>query len=462
MLLQALRAEFGPMLRLAVPVVTVQLGLMAMGVVDTMMVGRVSPVALAAVALGNLYFFNALIFPFGVLTALDPLFSQAVGAGDHAAVARDLRRGLALAFALAIPFSLVQWPAARALAWAGQPAEVVPDAAAYVHASIPGVFPFLAFLVLRQALQALSRTGPVVVAILGGNVLNVLLNAVLIYGAGPVPALGAVGSAWASTISRWAMVLGLLAAGDELRRLVFARAPGAAALPLLARTLRLGSPIGAQYLLEIGAFGVVGLLMGRLGTVEVAAHQVTLNLASLTFMVPLGVATAAAVRVGHAVGRMDPPGPAGLPGSRCCWGPGSWRSAPRLPRHPGRARRGLHAPRAGGGAGGDAPAHRGRVPGVRRPAGRRRRHPAGARAHEDRDGGQHRGVLGLRHPRLPGPGLPSWPGTRGTLVGAGAGLAGVAVVLLWRVRVGLRGRLRRLAVDDVSASQLPAGPSRWI
>ena len=207
-----------------------------------------------------------------------------------------------------------------------------------MRASIPGVFPFLAFLVLRQALQALSRTGPVVVAILGGNLLNVLLNALLIYGAGPVPALGAVGSAWASTISRWAMVVGLLAAGgSELRRLVFARAPGAVALPLLARTLRLGSPIGAQYLLEIGAFGVVGLLMGRLGTVEVAAHQVTLNLASLTFMVPLGVATAAAVRVGHAVGRLDHPGPAGLPGSRCCWGPGSWRCAPRR-SSPSRAR----------------------------------------------------------------------------------------------------------------------------
>jgi len=295
------------MLRLSVPVVTVQLGLMAMGVVDTMMVGRVSPVALAAVALGNLYFFNALIFPLGVLTALDPLFSQAVGAGDRGAVARDLRRGVALAALLSLPFTLLMWPAAAVLRQLGQPPEVVPVAGAYVRASIPGVFPFLAFLVLRQALQALSRTGPVVAAILGANVLNALLNVVLIYGAGPLPALGAVGSAWASTVSRWAMVGGLLlAGGGELRHLVFARVKGAVSLPLLARTLRLGSPIGAQYALEIGAFAVVGLLMGHLGAVEVAAHQVTLNLASLTFMVPLGVSTAAAVRVGHAVGAADP------------------------------------------------------------------------------------------------------------------------------------------------------------
>src|SRR4029079_16906818 len=209
----SLRGELAPMLRLSVPVVTVQLGLMAMGVVDTMMVGRVSPVALAAVALGNLYFFNGLIFPLGVLTALDPLFSQAVGAGDRGAVARDLRRGVALAALLSLPFTLLMWPAASVLRQLGQPTEVVPVAGAYVRASIPGVFPFLAFLVLRQALQALSRTGPVVAAILGANVLNALLNVVLIYGAGPLRAQGAVGSAWASTVSRWAMVGGLLLAG---------------------------------------------------------------------------------------------------------------------------------------------------------------------------------------------------------------------------------------------------------
>ena len=195
----------------------------------------------------------------------------------------------------------------------GQPAEVVPAAYA-LRASILGVFLFLAFL-LRQVL-GLSRTGPVVAAIIGANVLNVLLNTVLLYGAGPVPALGAVGSAWASTLSRWAMVGALLVAGGgELRHLVGARVHGAVAWPPLLRTLRLGSPIGLQYVLEMGAFGAVGLLMGRLGTVEVAAHQVTLNLASLTFMVPLGMATTAAVRVGHAVGRMDPPGARGAAGA---------------------------------------------------------------------------------------------------------------------------------------------------
>jgi len=448
-----LRGELRPMLRLSVPVVTVQLGLMAMGVVDTMMVGRVSPVALAAVALGNLFFFNALIFPFGVLTALDPLFSQAVGAGDRSAVARDLRRGLALAALLSIPFSILLWPAAPVLAQLGQPPDVVPVAGAYVRASIPGVFPFLAFLVLRQAMQALNRTGPVVAAIVGANVLNALLNVVLIFGAGPIPALGAVGSAWASTVSRWAMVVGLLlAGGGELRRLVRGRARGAVALPLLARTLRLGSPIGAQYLLEIGAFAVVGLLMGRLGTVEVAAHQVTLNLASLTFMVPLGISTAAAVRVGHAVGAADP----------------------------GAARRAATAALALGAGfmavcgvvflvfpGVLVRTYTGAAPVV----GLAMRLVPIAGVFQVFDGLQvvAAGILrGLGHMRTAmvvnvlgfwGFGVPvslslafrAGLGPVGLWWGLVAGLAGVALVLLWRVRVGLRSTLRRLIVDDAAS-----------
>ena len=447
-----LRDELRPMLRLSVPVVTVQLGLMAMGVVDTMMVGRVSPVALAAVALGNLYFFNALIFPFGVLTALDPLFSQAVGAGDRSSVARDLRRGIALAAILTLPFSLLQWPAGAVLAFLGQPPEVVPVAAAYVRASIPSVFPFLAFLVLRQALQALSRIGPVVAAIVGANVLNVLLNLVLIYGAGPVPALGAVGSAWASTVSRWAMVAGLLVAGGgELRRLVFPGVRGAVTVPVLVRTLRLGSPIGAQYLLEIGAFAVVGLLMGHLGAVEVAAHQVTLNLASLTFMVPLGVSTAAAVRVGHAVGAGDPPAARRAAAAALVLGAGfmalcgaaflvlpgvfvGWYSADA----PVVALAVLLVPIAG--------------------------------VFQVFDGLQvvAAGILrGLGHMRTAmvvnvvgfwAFGVPvslflafrAGLGPVGLWWGLVAGLCGVAAVLLWRVRVGLRGTLRRLTVDDAA------------
>src|SRR5262245_50917384 len=283
--------------------------MMAMGVADTLMVGRISATALAAVALGNLYTFAGLVGGMGVLMALDPVVAQALGAGDREAAARGAQRGLILATLLSVPVALFFLPVRALLSVLHQPSDVVPDAAAYVWASIPGILPFLAFVVLRQSLQAMHRTAPIVAAILGANLLNVALNWVLIFGHLGFPPLGAVGSAWATSVSRLGMALGLLlAARADLAPVLAPRRPGVLALTPLLAMLRLRLPIALQYQLEIGAFVTIGLLMGSLGTREVAAHQIALNLASLTFMVPLGISAAAAVRVGHAVGRGDAPG----------------------------------------------------------------------------------------------------------------------------------------------------------
>lgn len=294
------------MLRLAVPVVTVQVGLMAMGVVDTLMVGRVSAEALAAVALGNVYFFAVAIFGVGVLLALDPVVAQAVGAGDHLSVTRGLQRGIVLAFLLAVPASLLLLPVEPLLRVLRQPAEVVPAAAGYAMVQITGVLPFYLFVALRQTLQAMHRTAPIVAVILLANLANVGLNWAFIFGHIGLPAMGAVGSSWATAISRWLMAAGLLAAGwTHLRPHLRPWRPEAFHWPPLMRMLTLGAPIGAQHQLEFGIFGVVGLMMGSIGAVAMAGHQVALNLASFTFMVPMGVAGAAAVLVGNAVGRGD-------------------------------------------------------------------------------------------------------------------------------------------------------------
>jgi MATE family multidrug resistance protein len=299
-------AELRETVRLAVPVIVVQVGLMLMGVVDTIMVGRVSAAALASVALGNLYFFVLTVFGIGVLLALDPVVSQAVGAGDREGVARALQRGLVIAAMVTVVVSLALLGAGPLLTAARQPAEVVPDAAAYARACIPGVLPFFVFVVCRQTLQALRHMRPIVVSIVVSNLANVLLNWVFIYGHAGVPPMGAVGSGWASTVSRWVGALVLLAAAWRyLRTLLLPARPGVLARGPLWRMLRLGLPVGVQQQLEAAAFGVIGLLMGLFGTVEVAAHQVAINLASLTFMVPLAVGAAAAVTVGHAVGRGD-------------------------------------------------------------------------------------------------------------------------------------------------------------
>lgn len=292
--------------RLALPVVTVQVGLMLMGVVDTIMVGRVSAAALAAVAIGNTFFFVVTIFGIGVLLALDPVVSQAVGARDDDAVARAVQRGLVLALVVSVVVSLALLGAGPILRLARQPAEVVPDAAAYALVSIPGTLPFFAFVVCRQTLQALRHMRPIVATIVLANVANVAFNWVLIYGNLGAPAMGAVGSGWASTLARWVGAIALVAAAwPTLRPLLHPVRPEALALRPLLRMLRLGLPVGVQQMLEAAAFGVVALLMGTIGTVEVAAHQVAINLASLTFMVPLAVGAAAAVTVGHAVGAGD-------------------------------------------------------------------------------------------------------------------------------------------------------------
>jgi MATE family multidrug resistance protein len=170
------------------------------------------------------------------------------------------------------------------------------------------VVPYLAFTVLRQALQAQHRTRAVVWAIVVGNAVNLLLNWVLIYGRLGAPSLGAVGSAWSSTVGRWVMLGTLAALGwPHLRPALSPWQRDAWRPAAVGRLARLGLPIGLQQVLEYGAFGAVGLAMGGLGTAAMAGHQATLNLASLTFMVPLGVSAAAAVRVGHAVGAGDGP-----------------------------------------------------------------------------------------------------------------------------------------------------------
>jgi MATE family multidrug resistance protein len=303
------REELRALLRLAVPVVVVQVGMMMLGVVDSIMVGRVSPAHLAGVALGNLYFFSATVLGMGILLALDPVIAQAVGANDPEGVARGVQRGAILALALALATTLLFAPIRPLLVLLRQPPEVVPIAVGFALASLPGVLPFYLFVVLRQALQAMGRVAPIVAAVVLGNLVNVFLNWVLIYGNLGSPALGATGTGLASSAARVLMALGLLAVSwpvlreylRPLRREALRAAP-------LARMLRLGGPIGFQFQLEFGAFAAVGVCMGLIGTVAMASHQVALNLASLTFMVPLGVAQASSVLVGRAVGRGDPAG----------------------------------------------------------------------------------------------------------------------------------------------------------
>ena len=298
--------ELREMLRLAGPVVFAQVGIMLMGVVDTAMVGRVSPSTIAAVALGHIYWINLMLPGLGLLLVLDPIVSQAVGAKDGEAIARGIQRGIILALALSVPCSLLLIPGELFFGFLRQPPDVTPIAAAFSRWSILGVVPFYLFIVFRQSLQAMNQTRAVVVSIIVANVMNVALNWALIYGHAGLPALGAVGSAISTVISRWTMLAVIVAFGwKELHGAIMPWRAESIRLEPLMKMVRVGLPVAFQQWLEVAVFAMGAVWIGWFGTVPLAGHEIAINLASITFMVPLGVGGAAAAIVGRAIGRRD-------------------------------------------------------------------------------------------------------------------------------------------------------------
>lgn len=300
------RRELRDVSRLAAPIVAVQVGLMLMGVVDAAMVGRVSATDLAAVALGNFWWVTISLFGAGIVMAIDPVVSQAVGAGDTEDVALGVQRGLLLAAGVTIAAALCILPTAAILRLLGQPADVIPIAATYVKIQIPATLPFFVFVVFRQSLQAFHVTRPILVAVAVGNVANVILNWIFIYGHLGAPPLGAVGASISTAIGRYIMTGVLVAMAWRAMRsaLIPWRADTMRWAPI-GRMLRIGIPIGVHQFFEIVAFGGALALIGLLGTVPLAGHEITISLAALTYMVPLGINAAASVLVGRAIGRGD-------------------------------------------------------------------------------------------------------------------------------------------------------------
>lgn len=302
------RAELRDTLRMALPVVATQLGSVAMGTVDTLMAGRLGAGAISAVGLGASVGFLPLIMGSGTLMGLDPIIAQAHGAGRYEQCGRALRHGLLLAVLMTVPLVAILWQSHAILSLIGEPAPLVERTAPFLRVWSLGTLPFLVFAALRQFLQGVGIVAPAMWIVLGANVLNAVANWALIFGHAGMPALGIQGAAWATTISRWMMMLALGAyvfGKPALRRFgVWARR-GPLDRALLARLMTLGLPVGMQYGMEVGVFAAASAMMGWIGTEALAAHQIAINLCSITFMVPLGFSATAAVRVGQAVGRGD-------------------------------------------------------------------------------------------------------------------------------------------------------------
>lgn len=298
-------------LRLALPVVAAQLGQMSMGLVDTIMVGRLGKEALAGVALGNTVFFFFTVTSMGVVMAVGPMVSQAHGAGEHEPIERSVRQGFWLVAALTVPAVLILWNIGPLLVSIGQPATTVADAMGYIHAIVWGFFPFLGYMVLRGFVEGISRPLPVTVITLVGVMLNVASNYVLMFGKLGLPALGLVGTGWASAIVFWFLVvtLALFCRHERtLRTYEIFSTIGRPDPHYFRELFKIGWPIGVALGIESGLFMLTALMIGTIGTTALAAHQVALQCAAFTFTVPLGIGMAAAVRVGQAIGKGDPDG----------------------------------------------------------------------------------------------------------------------------------------------------------
>jgi MATE family multidrug resistance protein len=298
------------MIRLAVPVVLSELGWMAQGVVDTIMVGKLGPAAIGAVAVGNAVYYTPSLFGIGLLLGLDTLVSHAYGRNDHEECHRWLAQGVYLACIVTPPLMLLIALASFGFARVGVVPEVAGMAGSYLRILNLSTLPLLLYGAARRYLQGVGQVRVITVTFVLANLLNWFLNWTLIYGRLGMPALGVDGSAISTCVARLAMALALIGFAWRYERQrghpLFRHWAGPSVLKL-KQMARLGAPAAGQILLEVGAWNLATVSAGYLTPVALATHSIALNYASITYMVPLGVSAAAAVSVGHAVGAGDLP-----------------------------------------------------------------------------------------------------------------------------------------------------------
>ena len=296
------------MLALALPVVLAEIGWVSMGIVDTIIVGPLGPAAIGAVGVGSILFQAVAIFGMGLLLGLDTLVSHAYGAGRFEECDRWLVHGLYLSAAVAPPLTVLALTGIWLLPAFGLGGEVLRLTIPYLRVITWSLLPLLLYASFRRYLQALGLVRPVTVALVSANLINAVAAWALVHGHLGAPALGTTGSGLATLGARVYMAAFLFVAvvrHARKRPPTIARVSWRPRRKSLARLVRLGLPAAAQVTVELGVFAAASALAGRLDAVSLAAHQITLNLASFTFMVPLGLGAAGAVRVGHAVGRQD-------------------------------------------------------------------------------------------------------------------------------------------------------------
>jgi MATE family multidrug resistance protein len=298
------RGELSEQFRLAGPLAAQHVGFHLMGVVDAILLGRYSDAALAGSGVGNNLLFAIAAVGLGIVMGMDTVVPQALGAGRIEDARRALGAGVRLAVIVGLVATLCVFATPLLLILADVDPEVAHESRVYLYVRALGVVPFLISVALRSYLAAHGKTSPLVVAVIAGNIANLALDVVLIYGVPEIglPALGVLGAA---TATSFVQLLTLLVYLRALRSLE-GGTPRPRSTPADLRAIaRYGIPVGGQLFAEVGIFGVATVMAAHMGKVPAAAHSIALNLSSLTFSVALGIGAAASVRVGHAVGAGD-------------------------------------------------------------------------------------------------------------------------------------------------------------
>src|SRR5882762_3132161 len=296
-----LAAEIRATVAVAAPLAVANLAQMAIALTNTLMVGHLGAVPLAAAGLGGALYFMLVMLCQGVLAAVAPLAAHAIGAGDHPTAGRVAGAGLVVAAMLAAPVIAMLTALPWLLALLGYDPELAAEIARFLRMIRWGAPAFLGVAVLRFLLVAMFRTRIVMLIPLLAIPVNGLLNWMLIFGHLGMPAWGSAGSGCASAIVQWLMLLCFAVCMLTIPTQMPVRL-AVRVLSEIPRILRLGLPIGVLLGLEVGVFAMTGILMGLLGADALGAHQLVLNVASVTFMVPLGLGQAATVRVAFQLG----------------------------------------------------------------------------------------------------------------------------------------------------------------
>lgn len=308
MSLSSYRAHIKPNFLLAYPVMIAMLGQVMTGVADSVMVGWTGATPLAAASFANIFFAIPLYFGVGVSYAITPLIAQADGSNEVNKIIATLKNGSLINLITGLALVVLIFSVQPFMYSMGQPAEVVRLAIPYLSIIAISIIPTMIFQTYRQFAEGLQKTRVAMIIVIGSNAINIVLNYLLIFGKMGFPEMGLNGAGWATLVSRTVMAVAMMSYilfGKKFQPFKAGFSVGGYSKSLISKMLHIGLPAGSQFIFEASAFGFSAIMMGWIGTTALAAHQIAINLATISYMTTSGLGAAATIRVGNFLGQHD-------------------------------------------------------------------------------------------------------------------------------------------------------------